>query len=335
MAFNSCGGPGRSTTICPRASSQSPGAVPRALSRTVAPSGTSAWRAFTVDIGRPICRKRASILLMTSALRSSFRPSKPATASRVRSSSVGPRPPLAITSSARSIAWANASRRAPSSSPTTVLRVTSTPSRFSCAVRKRELVSTLSGVSSSDPTAMISAFIVGLPREWESLDVPIETEESAVSGEDGAIPGQGREPPEASAAEHLFGLAIGSDSHDAAAPGIRGGDVEISPAVKRKSLRPAQATEKGANLALLTDANHTIEARCCGTGDKQLTSGTEREMIRRHGRLESCEHKNLSRGADLENRAAAVADEQVADGIERDSRRGAHAFDPRLRSAIR
>ncbi len=39
-------------------------------------------------------------------------------------------------------------------------------------------------------------------------------------------------------------------------------------------------------------------------------------------------------GTDLENRAAAVADKKIADGIERDSGCGAHAFDPKLRAAV-
>ena len=69
MAFNSCGGPGSRITMRPLASSHSPGAVPRSFSRTVAPSGTMAWRAFTSDIARPSWRKRASILLITAGSR--------------------------------------------------------------------------------------------------------------------------------------------------------------------------------------------------------------------------------------------------------------------------
>ena len=77
-----------------------------------------------------------------------------------------------------------------SSSPTTVLRVTSMPRRFSCAVRKRELVSTRSGVRSSDPTAMISAFMFGLARQRQTFDFPVEAEECAGGGQDRAMAGQ-------------------------------------------------------------------------------------------------------------------------------------------------
>jgi hypothetical protein len=49
---------------------------------------------------------------------------------------------------------------------------------------------------------MISAFMIGLPRQWEPVNVPVETEERAAGGEDGAIPWQQREPNKAAAAEH-------------------------------------------------------------------------------------------------------------------------------------
>ena len=53
--------------------------------------------------------------------------------------------------------------------PTIVLRSTSMPSLFSSSVRKSELVSRRSGVSSSEPTAMISAFmaVIKLSEQWQ------------------------------------------------------------------------------------------------------------------------------------------------------------------------
>ena len=57
-------------------------------------------------------------------------------------------------------------------------------------------------------------------------------------------------------------------------------------------------------------------------------------MIRRDRRFERGEHKNLAVRIDFENRAAAVAHEKIADGVERDSSRDAHAFDPKLRTAV-
>src|SRR5438046_9982398 len=62
-------------------------------------------------------------------------------------------------SSTRSSASLKAALKVSRLSPTIDLRTTSMPSLFSSSVRKSELVSTRSGVSSSEPTAMISAFI--------------------------------------------------------------------------------------------------------------------------------------------------------------------------------
>ena len=57
-------------------------------------------------------------------------------------------------------------------------------------------------------------------------------------------------------------------------------------------------------------------------------------MIRRDRRFKRGEDENLAVGIDLENRAAAVADEKIADGVEGDSGCDAHAFDPELRAAV-
>src|SRR5712691_2574068 len=73
------------------------------------------------------------------------------------SSSVGPSPPVVITTRERLTAsLINSSRRA-SSSPTIVLSLTSIPMRLSCSVSHRLLVSVRSGARSSEPLAMISA----------------------------------------------------------------------------------------------------------------------------------------------------------------------------------
>src|SRR6185369_16187170 len=76
------------------------------------------------------------------------------------SSSVGPRPPVVITTFERLVASLIASSRRASSSPTIVLSLTSIPSRLSCSVSHRLLVSVRSGANNSDPMAMISAVSV-------------------------------------------------------------------------------------------------------------------------------------------------------------------------------
>ncbi len=147
---------------CPLSSSHSPGAVPRGFSRISAPSGTIAWRTLTSGISRFRERKRLSMWRRISSLRRSLRWRSSATVSRVRSSSVGPSPPEEITSGTRFNASRNASLSRSRLSPTIVFRTTSIPILFSSSVRKSELVSRRSGVSSSEPTAMISAFIVSI-----------------------------------------------------------------------------------------------------------------------------------------------------------------------------
>src|SRR5687768_9242639 len=84
------------------------------------------------------------------------------------SSSVGPRPPVVITTLDLRAASLMASSRRASSSPTIVLSFTSIPRRLSCSVSQRLLVSVRSGASSSDPIAMISA--VRVSNKW-GLDI--------------------------------------------------------------------------------------------------------------------------------------------------------------------
>ena len=95
-----------------------------------------------------------------SGLKTSFRPRTLARVSRVRSSSVGPRPPMHRMSRERPRAVRRTRARSLSSSPTTVLNETASPIAFRPAVRKREFVSWKSGVRSSEPTAMISVFMI-------------------------------------------------------------------------------------------------------------------------------------------------------------------------------
>ena len=106
IGFNSRGGPGsRSTTRGP-SSIHCPGAVPLGLSSSVAPSMTNPCRRLMSGICMP---RRANLARMRSIVAWSSRmprPSTRATASRVRSSSVGPSPPVSTSRSLRD----NASR---------------------------------------------------------------------------------------------------------------------------------------------------------------------------------------------------------------------------------
>src|SRR5208282_5475246 len=83
-----------------------------------------------------------------------------AATSRVKSSSVGPRPPVSIMREDRAKAARSTMARSSFESPTMVLNRTKIPQLLSLSVRKSELVSVCWGVRSSEPTAMISASIV-------------------------------------------------------------------------------------------------------------------------------------------------------------------------------
>src|SRR5262245_24655315 len=76
------------------------------------------------------------------------------------SSSVGPSPPVAMTISERFIASRTVSSSRASSSPTTVLSLTSTPIALSRSVNHSEFVSNRNGVNISEPIAMISALSI-------------------------------------------------------------------------------------------------------------------------------------------------------------------------------
>src|SRR5438552_2915348 len=157
IGFISRGGPGNSAIAQPSCSRYRPGAVPFGLGKTSAPSITIACREFLSGIVTPKLWNRARISLSTFSSSSNLRPKARATTLRVMSSSVGPSPPVVMTTRERFTASLISSSRRASSSPTIVLSFTSMPTRFSLSVSQRLLVSVRSGASSSEPMAMISA----------------------------------------------------------------------------------------------------------------------------------------------------------------------------------
>ena len=82
-------------------------------------------------------------------------------ASRVRSSSVGPSPPVVITRSERSHARPSVSMTRPMLSPTTLVWFRSMPRAGSCCAIQALFVSTISPSRISVPIATISAFTRG------------------------------------------------------------------------------------------------------------------------------------------------------------------------------
>ncbi len=157
IGFSSAGGPGSRSSTCPSCSSHSPGAVPKPFGRTSAPSGTMACRRLISGMRAPRAANRRRIASTRSGCSRSARPVTADTASRVRSSSVGPSPPHSTTRSVRASAARRTASRSAGRSPTIALALTSMPYSFSRSVMKSELVSSRGGTSSSLPTAMISA----------------------------------------------------------------------------------------------------------------------------------------------------------------------------------
>ncbi len=99
----STGTPG-SATSSPRPSrTRKPGAVPNRFGTTWAPRGNRACLALFGVISRPSFRKRSRMASSEGSCTSSGTPMAAATTSAVRSSSVGPRPPLITTRSDREV----------------------------------------------------------------------------------------------------------------------------------------------------------------------------------------------------------------------------------------
>ena len=141
-----------------------PGAVPQALGRMRAPlANIACLRLFSGQLPRRL-RIRACMASQLASSNSMGRPSSSAAISFVRSSCVGPRPPVVITRSLRDSASESASRIRPGLSPTVWCQSTLMPR--ACSSRERICASPLAicPMSSSVPTAISSAF-TGRPPE--------------------------------------------------------------------------------------------------------------------------------------------------------------------------
>ena len=157
MSTISPGTPGMAMMIVPSFSAHQPGAVPRGLGSTVTEGMTPACFLLVSGISCPRPRKFSSIAAMRSGSSVMVSPNVSAMASRVRSSFVGPRPPVQMMRSERSRHRCSISTISPISSPMMVTVCRSMPSAGSRAAMWAELVSTVSPIRSSVPKARISA----------------------------------------------------------------------------------------------------------------------------------------------------------------------------------
>ena len=192
----STGTPG-SATSSPRPSrTEKPGAVPKRFAMTVAPRGKRACLALLGVISRPNLRKRSRMASSDGRSSSSGTPMAAATTSAVRSSSVGPRPPLMTTRSERPVVSRMAESRSSRSSETSVFRRAMTPRSQSRSMSQAELVSTICPVRSSSPVAR-SSTCNGAPGARLTAGVPCTTSEVRPSTRAGASGRAGRRPARA------------------------------------------------------------------------------------------------------------------------------------------
>ena len=131
-----------------------------ALRMATADGMMPAWRRFCCGMGLTLRRaKLSSSHTLSSGSVVICSPSMFAMPSRVMSSSVGPRPPIAMTTSDLRHARSSVSVRRVRSSPTMVTNLSSSPNSGRRWPSQDELVSCVSPMRSSVPTAMISVFM--------------------------------------------------------------------------------------------------------------------------------------------------------------------------------
>ena len=158
MGRSSDGGPGsRMTSLPPSAGAAQPGAVPTLLAKAWLPRGNQACLYWFSPTGRS--PKYSRSLRRLSASSSSGRPRTRATVSLVRSSLVGPRPPVVMTRSLRCRAARRHSSRRAALSPTTQAWCRSMPREERARATWAASVLMVWPSKSSVPTEMISAFM--------------------------------------------------------------------------------------------------------------------------------------------------------------------------------
>jgi len=108
-------------------------------------------------IGRPLAAKKRLMRSAEAESSTSGTPSTLATVSLVRSSAVGPMPPVEITTSACASAWRHAHASRSGQSPTVSTQTTSTPISKSLSAIQLAFESTMRPVVSSSPVERMAA----------------------------------------------------------------------------------------------------------------------------------------------------------------------------------
>ena len=148
------GGPGSATRRRPSGrSTHQPGAVPRPLPIDVALGINQACLRLMAGMGTPRRAKSPASHASRSGSTVGVSPQAPAMASRVRSSGVGPSPPVTTTRSVRARPSVIAAVTASRSSGRATMRSIDTPQSVRSRARSPEFVSRVPPVVSSVPTA--------------------------------------------------------------------------------------------------------------------------------------------------------------------------------------
>ena len=135
-----------------------PGAVPLWLNKTSHASGTNACCLLRSTGSRPNPLKSCTMCSHTSSRKTISELKYFASVCLVRSSLVGPRPPVTITNCVSAYNPSMASTMASGVSEMLLMRVTSIPSSFKTVPNHALLVSTICPINISSPMVMISAF---------------------------------------------------------------------------------------------------------------------------------------------------------------------------------
>src|SRR5579863_8512755 len=141
----------------------------------------------------------------------------------------------------------------------------------------------------------------------------------------GAARGEG-EADQSCACNRQRRFASGADLDDAAFAGEGSGHVEIAIHVESDALWAPQAAEERRHVALGSDLVNAIKTGGGRSGDEQVSTGAESQVVGGNAWLECGEDKDLAIRPDLENCTAAVADVKIFGAVESDSGCYAHAL---------
>jgi hypothetical protein len=118
----------------------------------------------------------------------------------------------------------------------------------------------------------------------------------------------------------------GRDADQAAAAVEAGGEIDVSLARDGQALRTAEAAIPGARVAVGLDGPDGVVGGERRGGDEERAGGVDGEVIGGDAGLERGVDEDLALGIDLEDGAAAVADEEIAVGVKGRAGGDAHAF---------